>query len=130
MVVSAALSPDGTARRALAAARARTTIVLSEAVLREISRVLVRPKFARILTEDRRREALELLTAAARWIEPQTTVRECRDPKDDCYLELASAAAASVILSGDEDLLVLHPWRGIPVLRPAPFLAWLEDRPA
>jgi uncharacterized protein len=31
-----------------------------------------------------------------------------------------------VIVSGDEDLLVLHPWRGIPVLRPAIFLTKLE----
>ncbi len=38
------------------------------------------------------------------------------------YLELASAAGADAIVSGDEDLLVLHPWRGIPVLRPAAFL--------
>ncbi|TCZ63221.1 putative toxin-antitoxin system toxin component, PIN family [Roseicella aquatilis] len=130
VVISAALSPNGTARRALAAARARTTIALSEAVLREIAGVLARPKFARALTEERRRETLELLAAAALWIEPREAVRECRDPKDNCTLELALAAGASAILTGDEDLLVLHPWRGIPVLRPAEFLWALGGRPS
>ena len=125
-VVSAALNPDGTARRAVAAARARTTIALSDAVLREIAGVLARPKFARVLTEDRRREILELLVAAALWVEPREAVRDCRDSKDNRYLELALAAGASAIVTGDEDLLVLPPWRGIQVLRPAEFLRWIE----
>ena len=98
-------------------------------MLREITEVLARPKFAGVPTEERRREALELLAAAALWIEPQEAVRECRDPKDDCYLELALAAGASAILTGDRDLLALHPYRGIPVLRPAAFLSLLEGRP-
>ncbi|GAA0593555.1 hypothetical protein GCM10009416_34910 [Craurococcus roseus] len=106
----------------MAVARARTTIALSDAVQREIAGVLARPKFARVVTEDRRREALELLAAAALWVEP----RDCRDPKDNRYLELALAAGANAIVTGDEDLLVLRPWRGIQVLRPAEFLQWIE----
>ncbi|MBV9527881.1 putative toxin-antitoxin system toxin component, PIN family [Sphingomonas sp.] len=121
-VVSAALNPNGVPRQAVAAARARGVVVLSEAVYREIAGVLARPKFARVLTEDRRREMLELLAAAARWIEPKQTVNDCRDAKDNCYLELALAAHATAIVSGDDDLLVLDPWRDIRVLPPARFL--------
>jgi hypothetical protein len=95
-------------------------------VLREIAEVLARPKFARVLTEDRRREALELLAAAALWVEPREEVRDCRDPNDNRHLELALAAGASAILTGDEDLLVSHPWRGVQVLRPAEFLPRFE----
>jgi uncharacterized protein len=97
-------------------------LALSEAVYGEIADVLARPKFARVLTEDRRREVLELLSAAALWIEPTEEVRDCRDSKDNRYLELALAAGAAMIVSGDEDLLVLNPWRGIRVLRPSEFL--------
>lgn len=121
-VVSAALNPDGPPRRAIATARARGTIALSEAVHAEVAEVLARPKFARVLTDDRRREILELLSAAALWVEPEERVRDCRDGKDNRYLELALAAGAAAIVSGDEDLLVLSPWRGIRVLRPARFL--------
>lgn len=121
-VVSAALNPNGVPRKALATARTRGVIVLSEAVYGEIAEVLARPKFRRVLTEDRRRETLELLAAAARWVEPKETVNDCRDAKDNRYLELALAAQATTIVSGDEDLLVLNPWRGVRVLQPARFL--------
>lgn len=49
----------------------------------EIAEVLARPKFTRLLTEDRRRETLELLAAAALWVEPKEAVNDCRDAKDN-----------------------------------------------
>ncbi len=125
-MVSAALNPEGVPRQALAAARAQGVIVLSNAVYGEIAEVLARPKFARVLTEDRRREVLELLAAAARWVEPKEAVDDCRDAKDNQYLELALAAHASVIVSGDENLLVLDPWRGVRILQSAQFLGMLQ----
>jgi predicted nucleic acid-binding protein len=36
---------------------------------------------------------------------------------------VALAAGADAIISGDADLLVLHPWRGVRILRPADYLA-------
>ncbi len=33
---------------------------------------------------------------------------------------------AELILSNDEDLLVLHPWRGVRIIRPRPFLAQVD----
>ncbi len=50
-------------------------------------------------------------------------VADCRDPGDDKYLELALAGQADVIVSSDRDLLDLDPWRGIPIVTPAGFLA-------
>ena len=72
--------------------------------------------------QDRRREALELLSAAALWVEPTVAVQDCRDSKDNRYLELALAAGATAIVSGDHDLLAMHPWRGIQVLGLPAFL--------
>jgi putative PIN family toxin of toxin-antitoxin system len=100
-------------------------VALFEAVYLEIAEVLARPKFARVLTEYRQRELLELLNAAAIWVRPDITVHDCRNGKDNCYLELALTAAAKTIVSGGEDLLVLHPWRGLQILRPVAFLAAL-----
>ena len=65
--------------------------------------MLARPKFARVVSDARRHEILELLTAAALWVEPTEKINDCRDPKDNCYLELAHAAGATAIVSGDED---------------------------
>jgi predicted nucleic acid-binding protein len=53
---------------------------------------------------------------------PTEQVTDCRDPKDNLYLELALAAEADTIVSSDADLLVLHPWRSVRILRPADYL--------
>lgn len=49
-------------------------------------------------------------------------ITECRDPKDNIYLELALSGNADCIITGDHDLLVLNPFRGIPVITPKIFL--------
>jgi predicted nucleic acid-binding protein len=54
--------------------------------------------------------------------EPIEPVTDCRDPKDNKYLELALAGGASAIVSSGDDLLVLDPWRGIRILRPADYV--------
>ena len=53
-------------------------------------------------------------------------IAECRDPKDDKFLELAVYGSASCLITGDEDLLVLHPFRGIPILSAAQFLEMIS----
>lgn len=94
----------------------------------EFSEVLARPKFRRAISDDRRRELLELLSVAATWFEPAQTIADCRDAKDNRYLELALAAQAAAIVSGDDDLLVLDPWRGTRIMKPAAFLTWSPER--
>ena len=70
---------------------------------------------------------MELLSAAAVWFEPQETVRDCRDRNDNRYLELCLTAGATAIVSGDDDLLVLSPWRvRVAVMRPAEFVRKLN----
>lgn len=51
------------------------------------------------------------------------TITICRDPKDNKFLELALSGQADLILTGDDHLLSLHPWRGIPILTPQDYLA-------
>ncbi|MDP6501994.1 MAG: putative toxin-antitoxin system toxin component, PIN family, partial [Planctomycetota bacterium] len=48
-------------------------------------------------------------------------------PKDDKFLELAVSGAASHIVTGDQDLLVLNPFRGISIVTPRQFLESLSD---
>lgn len=47
------------------------------------------------------------------------TQRICRDADDDAVLACALSARADLIVTGDKDLLVLHPWRDIRILNPA-----------
>ena len=59
-------------------------------------------------------------------------VTDCRDPKDNKFLESALSGKGSHIITGDSDLLVLHPFRGIAIVNPNSFLAMCgaEDRGA
>lgn len=49
-------------------------------------------------------------------------IKECRDPKDDKFLELAVSGKADFIISGDGDLQVLNPFRKIKIVSPREFL--------
>lgn len=121
-LVGAALKADSVPEQALLRAEEVDVFALSAAVAAEIEDVLNRPKFARVLTSPRRERVLGLLRDAAVWFEPAVRVADCRDPKDDKYLELALASGAETIVSSDDDLLVLHPWRSVRILRPAEYL--------
>jgi len=50
-------------------------------------------------------------------------LRPVANPRDNKFLALALIADADAIISSDNDLLTLHPWRGIPILTPTLFLA-------
>ena len=108
--------------RALLHARATCVICLSSAVEAEIREVFRRPKFSKYLAPDRIPYVSDMVIAGAMRFEPLVEVTDCRDLRDNKYLELALAARADVIVSSDRDLLDLHPWRGIQVLTPAEFL--------
>jgi len=81
------------------------------------------PVCARAIPLARRERVLEIVRHAAVWFEPAVRVSDCRDPKDNKYLELALAAGAETIVGSDDDLLVLDPWRGLRIMRPADYLA-------
>jgi len=50
-------------------------------------------------------------------------VHDCRDPKDNKFLEVAVNGEADVMVTGDEDLLVLNPYRGIRIVSPSAYVA-------
>jgi putative PIN family toxin of toxin-antitoxin system len=122
-VVSAALRADNVPERALLHAEGSDLFALSAEVDAEIAEVLGRPRFAQAVTATRRTRILNVLRASNAWFAPTARVIDCRDAKDNKYLELALAAGAGIIVSGDADLLVLDPWRGVRIHKPADYLA-------
>jgi uncharacterized protein len=122
-VISAALKADSVPEQALLRAEEADVFALSTAVDAEITEVMARPKFARAISGERSVRILDIIRREAVWFEPVTRVNDCRDSKDNKYLELALAAGADIIVSSDDDLLVLDPWRGIRILRPGDYLS-------
>lgn len=65
---------------------------------------------------------LTFVEATAKRIDAVPKVLACRDPTGDKFLALAVAGGAAMILTGDRDILQLHPFRGIDILNPRQLL--------
>ena len=122
VIVSALLFNDSVPGQAFIRALNHGMILVSGALAGELSRVLARDRFDRYVTREERDEFLASLIRESNLIEITEAVQVCRDPKDDQVLELAVNGNAAYILTGDADLLVLNPFRGVEIVTPAEFL--------
>jgi putative PIN family toxin of toxin-antitoxin system len=120
--VSAVLAQSSVPARAVEKALQSGLVMRSEATWRELEEVLMRPRFERYQKVAFRRRYLLELDAAMEMISVLTTIAACRDLKDDKFLELAVDGRAEVIITGDLDLLELHPFQGIEILTPMDYL--------
>ena len=102
-------------------------VLVSDATLRELAEVIMRPKFDAYVTQSERKEFLRLLVSVATLVSIVRRIRACRDPKDDKFLELAVNGEADRLVTGDGDLLALHPFEGVRIVTPK---AFVEDKPA
>lgn len=123
VLVSSALFPASTPGRAFDHAVLTDTLLLSESTFEELRAVLNRPKFTRYLDGAQRGRFLTRLRASGSFVIIRQTVQICRDPKDDKFLDVAINGGAVLIVSGDADLLVLHPFEGVEIMTPADYLA-------
>lgn len=121
-LLSAALIQASVNARALDKAFKTGQLIMSHETLLEVTEVLYRPKFDRYLTNERRVNIIERLEQDALFFAANQQVHVCRDPKDDKFLELALTVKASCIVTGDKDLLILDPFRGIPIITASKFL--------
>jgi uncharacterized protein len=121
-LIGGLLLPASVPAQAVRRVIAEDQLLASDATIMELADVLARPKFDPYVTIRERQEFLRLFDRIAERIPIVHLVRACRDPKDDKFLELAVNGEASLIITGDADLLVLHPFRGIDVLKPADYL--------
>ena len=99
-------------------------VLLSEETLLEIMNVLYRQKFDKYVPLVIRKRFIKKLMQRTHLIETSEKIIECRDRKDNKILEVAVSGQADCIISGDKDLLVLNPFRDIPILSPTDFLDW------
>jgi putative PIN family toxin of toxin-antitoxin system len=103
-------------------------LLYSDPILAELVDVLNRPrvrdKYGLSPEDIETLVALILLRGEA--VVPTKRITICRDPKDNMFLEAASAGSADVIVSGDDDLLSLETFEGIPITTPSEFLVSIE----
>jgi len=91
-------------------------IITSEEQIKEIISVLFREKFRKYFSTDDIKELLFLILKVSDLVEIKHNIFDCRDKKDNFILEMAVNGDADIIVTGDKDLLVLHPYRNISIL--------------
>jgi len=122
VLISAAFFKGSKPDKAFEKAVREYDIITSTAVTNELINVIHRAKFDKYLKLKDRLAFVAKYIEETQLITVKQKIKICRDPKDDKYLELAVTGQAGCIVSGDEDLLVLHPFRGIPIMTPSDFL--------
>ncbi len=127
VLISAMLFPQSKPGQVLKSVVVHGRLLVSRDAMSELNDVLRRPKFDRFATAEQRLEFVAALIDESELIDVHTTLMECRDPKDNKFLELAVDGAADVVVSGDSDLRILSPFRGIPIVSPEMFLTDLSQ---
>ncbi len=125
VLIRALIKPQGTVGPVLTRLRdGDYTLLYAEPLLDELVAKLALPRLRDKyhLADDDVETVLALILLRGEPIVPQRRITACRDPKDDIVLEVAVAGEADYIVTGDDDLLVLHPFEGIPIVGPADFL--------
>lgn len=120
--LSGLFSSTSTPARAVERAVREDRILVSAETLRELAEQLLSQKFDRYVPSERRLALLDRLAPNLEVVEIVQQVRASRDPKDDAFLEVAVNGSADLIVTGDRDLIALHPFRGIDIVRPADYL--------
>lgn len=129
VVVSGLIRARGNPAAVLRALRDRRFVaIVSPAMLEELAATLARPwlqsKYG--IEDDNIRDLLRLLALRAELVEPTSTIRRCRDPRDDIFLEAAVDGRADRLVSGDEDLLAIRSIEEVRIVSPASFVSELE----
>jgi putative PIN family toxin of toxin-antitoxin system len=122
VLLSGLLSSTSTPAQAVERAVREDQVLASKETLRELAAKLLSPKFDRYVARGRRMALLDRLAPNLVVVEIVQRIRACRDPKDDPFLEVAVNGSANLIVTGDRDLLALHPFRGIDILSPTAYL--------
>ena len=118
-VIVAGLVAEGLCHELIEVHLPRHEAILSAILYEELVTVL-REKFG---IAPRELPFLDLYRRHAEWVEPAPLEASvCRDPSDDWVLATASTGRATVIVTGDDDLLTLRSHAGIEIATPRRFL--------
>ncbi len=121
-LVSRLLLPESVPAKAVRKAINGGQLLISNATLEELADVLSRPKFDPYVSVEDRQEFIRVLNRVAERVDIISPIKACRDPKDDKFLEVAINGEADLIVTGDKDLLALHPFRGVEIITPRGYI--------
>lgn len=102
---------------------ARFQIITDDLLLDELDGVARRPKFRKHFPPEKVDQVVYLLEQNAEILPPATDFRRIsRDPADDYLLDLCKRGKATILVTGDNDLLVLEKHGSTRILSPRQFV--------
>ena len=129
VLISAALRETSTPRAVLRRIEdTRGALLFSDETFEELRTRLQRSRFTRYIDPEDRDVFLAQLLRISEWITITNSKLGCRDEDDDKLLETALLGEADCLVTGDQDLLVMSPFRGIPIISPAELLRSTRQR--
>ncbi|BBC26243.1 putative toxin-antitoxin system toxin component, PIN family [Pseudanabaena sp. ABRG5-3] len=129
ILISGLMSVNSLPQKIFDYATSQAILLISDEVQSEIENVISRPKLQKYITLEQRNKFLTELSQQVERVTINQKIRACRDPKDDKFLELAVCGEANYIITGDADLLDLHPFQNIPIVKAANFLTAIALHP-
>jgi uncharacterized protein len=115
-LISACIYPDRTLARIFQQALIKYQLVVSRETLEELTTVLARPKFDTWRSMEQRKEWIKRYAKAVVVFPITINVTDCRDPKDNKFLDLALSAEANIVVVSDDDLLTLNPYNDVEII--------------
>ena len=100
------------------------TLNISNELFSEVEGVLSRPKLG--IRADDKVELLLVINLGAVITDVSLRVNDCRNPKDNNVLACALGSSSDCIVTCDRDLLILNPYRNIPIISPTKFITLLN----
>ena len=89
----------------------KSVLIFSSELLEEFIEVANRPKFRRFFSQEDIEELVESIDEYADFVQVNTEITLCRDPKDNFLLSLSVDGNADYLLTGDKDLLDMKKFR-------------------
>ena len=101
-------------------------LAVSKPLITEFLDVCGRSKFFHRIDKEEQQRLLAIIKEAAIIVKPNIKIHECRDKDDNIVLECAITSHAKIIVTKDNDLLILNPFRNVSIVRPEEFLRILQ----
>jgi uncharacterized protein len=121
--------PEGVCTEAFIIGIESYELLASSETLKELVTVAKRDKFDKYASREEREYIVIEYAKRVTLVEITKESTDCRDPKDNKFLSLALSGEASIIVSGDNDLLVLHPYLGVDILSVREFVEKYGKKP-
>jgi putative PIN family toxin of toxin-antitoxin system len=122
VLVSSILIKKSSSDATLKKARSLGNLLFSEATFQELQTTLSRSKFDRYVSLQVRSEFIFRLRLESELVEIVERIDLCRDEKDNKFLEVAINGKAEYLITGDNDLLVLRPFKDVKIMTINEFL--------